>query len=1269
MSSAAHSEASDKCKSSSSSSSGDLAASNDPTRVSTTSVARRRQDQYLDERPTIDDEMKDDTTMGRNNCTSKRRSLTPDHTEEANALNTEVSPLRKDNQQPTLTPPHHPRSPPRTVTHDKSRVAPHSSRRPPKSPSKSPVDDNQTTTTVTTATATTLGRQEHDWKHGMALSSRSNQRQYVPLESPERNDHYMALSDVVECTYNMTPPTEQRPSSNRHSEEDGHGQPPHSSPLPIPLTFHNLSSTEADSQCENDCEEMYEYYRVVYRGVVGLMNGPDRRNAQKSGSYLSFGEIFASRRKRPREGTVRRTTLSPRASESVPATHEGFESNEDNTSDFTRASRTTAGAPPLPNIPSLSSPSRSADGKEQAMEPDMLPDAICVDYVLTGGYASDTTLVTGGGGGGGGVKSVSSEMLSLTVAAKTPKRSNIHWNDFVTIPDPVKRSSSLGYMFSRQNGVAIVERLDEAPHCESGSFLYRVTASAPVPILTGPAADSPRTKALLLPGSVHEVSLRVLIMGVIYLRLSHRRGWIADRRTSKGRDGVRFIPVVREELPPCDSSNVHTDDGSASMVSSIAVSSVTAPSSAARRRHRPPRRRKDASRSDVSVTDIQNKSLPQHIISGRTNNIASTPSKETASSAIETTLSPTSNMSLLSDDESFDQNTASSVSAGRQQQSVMSHPTSPDASHATSTARSITSVPSSAPSSFFLMRVTAPKGLKILDAPRFQVNNLIHGDGSVSSSHLVSEPEAAGPPKAHQSIFQTMSGRLTSTGPSKTRNPAVFDSGSKARILPRGVLFEASRRMESTGAYNQGAGLIKLSDNSGWAIVPRQDELESQFRTYNGGNLTGKETESLCAFEEVGSALLNPATDNAQSSEQDYLWVQVKVRSGLAVSCPPPLAPLVPDREGEGETSPASSSSSAVGGSNYGPLTGPDSDVASSVGSAFLEAMFRTPKKNRKVTSTRETPQARVPTMPEHQQVNIIPCGAIIQVEMPMESPGQAYTPSERFVRLRGGQGWIPLSLLGKPVAAQVPQPEFRSGSFWFRVQSNKGIKVRLGPSKRAPSIKSEDGVYFRFECGEFLRASEIMTVFSDAGQPVESYAKLYRHRHVILNEQNRDFIHLPSLTAKAEWVQIYSDSELFLQECAIEPRIERHKLGWRYNVVPDSGVSVRRGPSFASEKTGVNLFGGENVVINERVTPAGDKITWLRLKDGQGWVHDVSDLGEQIMIPHSLRHRAGVAGRPKKPPAPKDEIAYKTIVARLFHNDVPDDAYRPPHDLKGSLR
>jgi len=270
------------------------------------------------------------------------------------------------------------------------------------------------------------------------------------------------------------------------------------------------------------------------------------------------------------------------------------------------------------------------------------------------------------------------------------------------------------------------------------------------------------------------------------------------------------------------------------------------------------------------------------------------------------------------------------------------------------------------------------------------------------------------------------------------------------------------------------------------------------------------------------------------------------------------------------------------------------------------------------------------------------------------------YIFKNEFARIRGGQGWIPRFMNGKPVVETIPQPEFRFGSFWFRVRDQKGIKVRLGPSKRASSIKSDDGVYFRFECGEFLRASEIVT-FSKDNSKHECFAKLYRNRHVRLHVG--EVRPLSSLTAQAEWVQVFGENDQFLEECEAEPRIERHRQGWRYNVILDARVTVRKGPSFEAETDGVVLLGGESVLVNERVTGPEDTITWLRLKDGHGWVHTVGQNGESLMIAHSLRHRLPTVGRPTKAGRTKQEdIAYNTIVARLFHNDVPGES--PPRNV-----
>lgn len=983
-------------------------------------------------------------------------------------------------------------------------------------------------------------------------------------------------------------------------------------------------------------EKSLMYYRVVYRGVVAVLSAPDK-SAARSGSYLGYGEIFASQSEILDDSTVA-PKLFPRVDNSGRSSGESWQ-------DAVSPTRTVSSTvpPPLPTIP---------DHDNITARDNIL--IIRVDRVVTGGYAMDAP-----------------DGSQAEPDAQTPKRSNAHYitataaggpSDDTTGRDSCElrtEGGCLGYLFSKQKDLLIVERLHSIPSSEEGKFLYKIISSTPLPILTGPSLDAPKTKAMVLPGTIHEASLRVSVDpdgdGTLFLRLSHRRGWIVDRKTSsrKGRP-TQSVPVVKE----VSSGGSSIDDASLSGLTSVATSIAT-PCSSVRRRHRLPRRRIDASKDMVDKT-----SLPPRQITGKFP-VTSTPVKVGRSLADvsvhhEKTMTPSSNVSILSDDSSLEPN-----------MSRHTVPTSPDISYSTN--RSMTSA-SNAMATFFLMRVTAPRGVKILDAPQFQVNNLIHGKqagivGGVASSHMVSQFESnMGPPKAHHSIFQTMSGRHATTGPSKTGNPAVFDSSSRTRVLPRGVVFEASRRMESSGAYSQGAGLIKLSDNSGWAIVPRQDELDHQYRNYHGGVAGVKEGEASRAFEEVGNATVEALGSDYAERGHTTVWLRVTARTGLPVACPPPAAPM-----NDGDTSPTSSRgssaiSSAIGGSNHGSgYGGNESDVASSVGSAFLDAMFRTPKKKER-ENQEQLPPTKYPASIEKQLLtNAIACGTCVEVEKWQVDN----STNQEFARLRGGQGWLLMGVGKKPSVIKVLEPDLRFGSFWFRVQSARGIKVRLGPSRKASSIKSEDGVYYCFECGEFLRASEIMTVFNDEGDPTECFAKLYRNRHVRLYSAHEAFRQLPSLTTQAEWVQVFGRDELYLEECAVDPRIERHKQGWRYNVIPDSGVAIRRGPSFAAETSGIVLLGGESVMINERVSLAGSKMAWLRVLDGRGWIHDIADDGTEIMRAHSLRHRGGIASRPKKAPGQKEAIHNaNAIIARLFHNEnAPGDILRPPKDLRGRMQ
>jgi hypothetical protein len=973
-------------------------------------------------------------------------------------------------------------------------------------------------------------------------------------------------------------------------------------------------SPERVTQPQHVASEM-KYYRVVYRGVVSLLSGP-AFSSPRSGAYVSYGEIIASSAE-----LYAKESSSSNASPATP-TRKQQNSIQENTFESSDA----------------------AEGRK----------VIRVDKVLTGGYTVDA-------------------MDTPVVASdRTPKRGNIHPSVSVVGPSPLPLSDispsaleqqqgdqtkleethSHGYIFADKKRVPILIQIPEPPKCEYGDFSYRVISSTPLPVYAGPSLDAPTTKGMLVPGTVHEVCLRVVGSNVCYLRLTRRRGWVADRRKLPNQSAQDLSgTIVMKDVTHQDSLSEYN-----SSTISLAASSVATPVPVAHSRHRPPRRRRDV-KETIEIAPlprhIPGPAQPQTLPQSRSD---SYDCDSQVNHSHDRVMSPSSNVSLLSDASSLEH------SSNHRHVGLMT----PDRSVARSTASSSVTAGTGQPS-FFLMRVNAPRGLKVLDAPHFQVNNLIHGNHPVGS--IMPSPSKEAPVKnGNHSIFQTMSGHHSTTLTSKIGNPAVFDSNTKARKLPRGSVFEASKRIEASGAFSQGSGLIKLSDNSGWAIVPKREELDDQYRTYSGALAGVKEGEASRAFDEVGNAIME--------DQPSPIYIRIHTRVGVVVSLPPAST------TSDDVTSPSSSAggSSSVFSANNGSghIRSQDSDVASSVGSSFLDAMFKTPRRkdpealltndNRRDAVNQHPPKA--PVAEKLPFSTLLPCGSFVEVER-WASPSEtdSATIKSEFVRLRGGQGWIPRSLNGKPVSEIISPPETRFGSFWFRVQDRNGIKVRLGPSKRAPSIKSEDGVYFRFECGEFLRASEVVTFFRQ-NSPSECYAKLYRNRHIRLYPGHGEIRPLSSLTVQAEWVQVFGSQELFLEECAVEPRIERHKQGWRYNVVLDVRVQVRKGPSFDAESNGVVLLGGESVLINERVTGPDDTISWLRLKDGQGWAHTVNADGEALMIPHSLRHRTGPLGRPTKSGRPEQEdIAYNTIIARLFHNDLQGESRSNASEASRSKR
>jgi hypothetical protein len=227
---------------------------------------------------------------------------------------------------------------------------------------------------------------------------------------------------------------------------------------------------------------------------------------------------------------------------------------------------------------------------------------------------------------------------------------------------------------------------------------------------------------MLLPGTVHEVCLKMTTddyHDLQFLRLSHRRGWITDRRVT-ALNGVVKIGAVPCAKEVTDSIHDNADDITVSAISLATSASITSTGSSVRRRHRPPRRKREA--AAPTATEKSLSGLPRHI-GGVTQ---SAPLQRNASSSPMTTPqkssspgrahaadtkipTPSSNISILSEDESFDLGSSYRFPTGL----------TPDRSQ--SLTRKRHEQQACAAPTFFLMHVNAPRGLKILDAPHFQV--------------------------------------------------------------------------------------------------------------------------------------------------------------------------------------------------------------------------------------------------------------------------------------------------------------------------------------------------------------------------------------------------------------------------------------------------------------------------------------------------------------------------------------------------------------------
>ncbi|GFH49890.1 hypothetical protein CTEN210_06366 [Chaetoceros tenuissimus] len=925
-----------------------------------------------------------------------------------------------------------------------------------------------------------------------------------------------------------------------------------------------------------------KYYKVVYKGVIALLQSPND-NSRKSGAYVSYGEIIAS--------THQLDASSSHLQNNNDILKEQLDQDEHDHENEPSAN-TILSSSTLPLLSSHNTlPTNTSTQK-----------IIQVDQVLTGGYAIDATSTATSYTHHTPIRS-NTQKVSFAQPNKlaTPARSSTPTHTpkkSILSPSTPRHTSHHGYIYESRKNVQLLKEISSPPLlCQSGVFYYRITSHTPLPILAGPCEDAPFTQGMVLPHTIQEISLRIgstfnngMQDGIVFLRLAHKRGWITDRNFVKSfLDDTpcrKMEIVVKEVTDFVDVMNFGVRDDISLGGTSISSNSISTPLNIVRTRRRPGRRRQDvASTSSISnVGSISTDPRNGMVVSSKTESVTMGDTATNVSQEKESNSQRNAQHQIAEEETTNDENGMSSSN----HQSL--HSFRPD---------------------IFLVRVTAPNGLKILDAPDFQVNHLIHRQQSsstssslASSNYISSQSRKAVSSSTPSAIFHTMNGPSTNKSihnAASRRDGWVFDENGKHRKLLCGAIFEASKRIESSGKYSPGSGLIKLADNTGWAIIPNQEVLMQEYEHFKHcGGVGIPESEALTAFEEVGNAKLLE-TKSTRQDEEDILWVRVVKQNGVLVSC----LPSKNNADNKSKQSSFEANRLSLRKRN-------DDDAQSTVTSVFFD-----PFRSKKVEETNLNSLAKPRPIDEKPT---IPCGSCVKVKrwLPLSSKKE----NNSFVMLNGDKGWIPKTVHGCQYAVDIKQPDIRYGSFWFRVQASNGIKVRIGPSSRSPAIRSQQDKYFQFECGEYLRASEILTIHGHADideevnidHPSESFAKLFRNRlDTDYNEDN--FGRLESLTTRGEWVHVHCNGCLYLEECVTPPCIERNNDGWKYEVTTECGVQITRGPSFSSSESIELLQKNAIVLISEKVKAHDEKVTWLRLKDGRGWIHSSSSDGTEIFI------------------------------------------------------
>eukprot|EP00985_Skeletonema_marinoi_P024197 scaffold16689_cov66-Skeletonema_marinoi.AAC.1 len=189
--------------------------------------------------------------------------------------------------------------------------------------------------------------------------------------------------------------------------------------------------------------------------------------------------------------------------------------------------------------------------------------------------------------------------------------------------------------------------------------------------------------------------------------------------------------------------------------------------------------------------------------------------------------------------------------------------------------------------------------------------------------------------------------------------------------------------MESTGSsslYSKGQGLLKLADGSGWAIIPYEDELVAQFKSFHGSEPDINDLNAARGFEEVGNAIipaslrqlhrLTPSKKETPKALKDVTWFRVIAPNGVKVLLPP--KDKKPMSKDGAHTTPQKITEQALR------IERSTSSLESEVASVASNTSFLGSVWSRVSTPSKQSPPTKAEpkvTLTKQSKITVIPCG------------------------------------------------------------------------------------------------------------------------------------------------------------------------------------------------------------------------------------------------------------------------------------------------------